>query len=161
MNNKYMLLLSLAGLLNLNSCCARKPERPASTPRTTETTTQEAAPYGTVVDFADMVKEHGSETAALNKIKSVKKVVIDFFATWCPPCRELAPNFIEAAKLLPDILFVKVNAEQFIVIGKQFSVRSFPTLILLQDGEKVGALVGFRSKKALIDEINAIFNTQQ
>lgn len=158
MNNKYALLLSLATLLNLNSCCARKPERPATTTRTPETTTtQETAPYGTVVDFADMVKEHGSETAALDKIKSVKKVVIDFFATWCPPCRELAPNFIAAAKLLPDTLFVKVNAEQF-AISKQYFVRSFPTIILLKDGEKIGSLVGFRSQKALVDEISTLFN---
>lgn len=162
MNSKYSLLFSFAVLLNLNSCCARKQEKQinhhaAETTRT-EATNEVSAPFGTVIDFADFVKEYGSEEAALRKITNTEKVVLDFYATWCPPCQQLAPNFASAAKQLPNVLCIKINAEQFNAISKQYFVRSFPTLVFLRNGVRVSTISGFRSQKALIDEIKSIFN---
>lgn len=83
-------------------------------------------------------------------------VLVDFWASWCPPCKALAPTLEELAGDEPVRLrIVKVSVEEEHELPEKFGVRNIPTLILFKDGEEVVRVVGNRSKKALLREIEA------
>ena len=76
---------------------------------------------------------------------SIKPVLVDFWAEWCPPCRMLAPTFEKLADNYgQEISFAKVNVDELPEVASQYGIRSIPTLLLLRDGEVVEELVGAR-----------------
>ena len=60
-------------------------------------------------------------------------VIVDFWASWCGPCRSFAPTFEAASEQHPDIVFAKVNTEEQQEIAAAFSIRSIPTLMVFRD----------------------------
>ena len=82
--------------------------------------------------------------AALPKfIKNTElPVLVDFWATWCGPCRTMAPHFATAAQQLPDVRFVKVDSDAAPVASARHIIRSIPTLILFRGGAEVARLSG-------------------
>jgi len=86
---------------------------------------------------------------------SAKPVFLDFWADWCGPCKMLSPTFEKLAQQYGDqITFAKVNVDELPDVANQFSVRSIPTLILLQDGNVIERLVGLRSEKELVQVLS-------
>jgi thioredoxin 1 len=69
-------------------------------------------------------------------------VVLDVWASWCPPCRAFAPVFDEAAERHPDIIFGKVNTEEEPELAAQLRIRAVPTLLAFKDGLLVFAQPG-------------------
>ena len=80
-------------------------------------------------------------------------VVLDFWASWCGPCKMLAPVFEEVSKEMPNVKFGKVDVDEEMELARQFGVSSIPMLAIVKDGEVIGTLVGYRPKAALAEAI--------
>ena len=70
-------------------------------------------------------------------------VIVDFWATWCTPCRMLTPVIDEVAAAHPDLKVGKVNIDEQPDLAVRFGVQSIPTLIVFKDGKKTKESVGF------------------
>ena len=80
--------------------------------------------------------------------------VVDFFATWCGPCKMLAPVFQEVGNEFEEKAdFYKVDIDESLDIARQFSVSTVPTVIIFRNGEPIERLVGFMPKENLSAKI--------
>lgn len=85
-----------------------------------------------------------------------KVILVDFWASWCAPCRMMAPILNEVASELNGNGFVgKVNIEEYQSLAQKYNVRSIPTLILFKNGKEINRFVGIKSKELLVKEILA------
>ena len=82
-------------------------------------------------------------------LQSDKPVLIDFWATWCGPCRMMGPVVDTFAEENPAIKVGKVNVDDQPQLAAAFGIESIPTLVAIKDGKAAGMLVGVRSKEDL------------
>ena len=83
-------------------------------------------------------------------MNSEKKVLLDFWAPWCSPCRMVLPVVDEIAKERTDIKVGKINVDENPELAKQFGVFSIPTLLVMENGKIVRQERGARPKKAIL-----------
>ena len=83
-------------------------------------------------------------------VESEKRVLLDFWASWCGPCRMLSPIVDEIAEERTDIKVGKVNVDEQQELAATFNVMSIPTLIVLYKGQVVNQSVGVRPKKQIL-----------
>lgn len=82
-------------------------------------------------------------------VNSKGTVLIDFWATWCGPCRMLSPIVDDVAATHPELKVGKVNIDEQPDLANQFNVMSIPTLIVFKDGQKVNESVGLVAKEKI------------
>lgn len=82
-------------------------------------------------------------------------VLVDFFATWCGPCRMLAPFLEEIDNERSDVKVAKLDIDEAENIASDYDVMSVPTMILFKNGEKISTCVGAASKTRINDWINS------
>ena len=82
-------------------------------------------------------------------LESRKPVLIDFWATWCGPCRMQGPVLDEIAAETDAVKIGKVNVDEEQMLALEFGITSIPTLMLFKDGKEADKLVGLRSKEEL------------
>ena len=96
-----------------------------------------------------------SENYEQEVLKSDKKVLIDFWAVWCGPCRMIAPALEEIAEERSDIKVCKVNVDEQPELARQFQVLSIPMLVVMKDGESAQKTIGAQPRASiekLVDE---------
>ena len=86
-------------------------------------------------------------------LEADKKVVIDFYATWCGPCKKISPILEEIAGEHDDIKLIKVDVDKNEVLAQKFNITAMPTLVVLENGEEVGRNVGLVSKQKILEII--------
>ena len=93
------------------------------------------------------INKNNYEKEVLN---SDKKVLLDFYADWCGPCRMVAPLLHEIAEERPDVLVGKINVDEEPELAEAFGVYSIPTLVVMKDGRVVRETSGARPKAQLL-----------
>lgn len=89
-----------------------------------------------------------------DEIDTDKVVLVDFYATWCGPCKKLSPILEEVATEHDEIKLIKVDVDQNPNLSQQFSITAMPTLVVIKNGEEVDRSVGLVSKQKVINMVN-------
>ena len=82
-------------------------------------------------------------------------VVVDFFATWCGPCKMLAPVFESVSEEINNAKFVKVDIDESLELDQKFGISTVPTMMIFKDGKVVDKLGGFMPKESLKAKVEA------
>ncbi len=97
------------------------------------------------------------DVGSFDKFVKEDRVVVDFWAPWCGPCKMVGPIFEEVAKEMDGkAKFGKINVDDNSELAQRFQVMSIPTMIFFRDGEPVDRSVGVLQKDELIKKINEI-----
>ncbi len=95
-----------------------------------------------------------NEDSIYESLKSDKLTLIDVWATWCGPCKQLTPIIEQVNSELSDRVFIgKLNADENMEFCKKHNVRNIPTLLLFKNGQVVDRMSGLKSKKEVIEFI--------
>lgn len=92
-----------------------------------------------------------------NKVRTSDKVVVmDFFATWCGPCKMLTPIFESLSQEMGDeVDFAKVDIDRSLEVAQEYKIVSVPTMIIFKNGKEVQRIVGFAPKEQIKSKIKA------
>ena len=97
-----------------------------------------------------------SNTNFSELLQDSKLVIVDFWATWCGPCRMLSPILDEVEEEMADqITVVKVHVDDADEVAARYRIMSIPTLLFFKNGELVDKTVGAMPKPALVEKIKA------
>ncbi|MBE6730463.1 MAG: thioredoxin [Ruminococcaceae bacterium] len=92
-----------------------------------------------------------SENFEKDVMQSEKTVLIDFWATWCGPCRMIAPIVEEIASEREDITVAKIDVDEAGDLAAAFGITSIPTLVVMKNGEIVNKSVGYQGKQSILN----------
>jgi len=97
------------------------------------------------MEILDVTRENFEEEV----LKEDRKVLVDFYADWCGPCKMLAPIVEEVASEHEDLKVVRINIDNEESIAMDYQIMSIPTLVLIKDGKEVDRVIGYVQKKVI------------
>ena len=97
--------------------------------------------------------EHLDDKSFGKFIKDNSRVVVDFYASWCGPCRALSPVFESVSEKVKDYKFAKVDVDKAQDLALSFGVNTIPTIAIFENGSMVERHVGYITEQDLIDLI--------
>ena len=107
--------------------------------------------------MGDLTKEFTADNFETEVIQSAQPVLVDFWAEWCGPCRQIAPAVDEvAAEYEGRAVVGKVNVDHHPTIATQYGIRSIPNLLVFSDGKVQQQIVGAVGKDELSEAINKL-----
>ncbi|MGI6263123.1 MAG: thioredoxin [Succiniclasticum sp.] len=83
-------------------------------------------------------------------LEADKPVLVDFWATWCGPCRMMAPVVAQIAAEHPELLVCKVNTDDSPELAEEYGVMSIPTLMAFKNGQAIGTTVGYQPAESVL-----------
>jgi len=89
-------------------------------------------------------------------LKNKEVVLVDFYATWCGPCKMTGPIIEQLAEEVKNVKFVKIDVDKNQELSSQYQVFSIPTFLIFKDGQVVNQFVGAMSKEGFLAEINKV-----
>ncbi len=104
-----------------------------------------------------MPKQVSDDSFDADVLKSSTPVIVDFWAEWCGPCKQIAPALEELASEMSDKLtVVKVNIDENPLTPSKYGVRGIPTLMMFKDGEVAATKIGALPKTKLVEWVESI-----
>lgn len=97
------------------------------------------------MEILDVTRENFEEEV----LKADRKVLVDFYADWCGPCKMLAPIVEEVASEHEELKVVRININNEESIAMDYQIMSIPTLVLIKDGKEVDRVIGYVQKKVI------------
>ena len=81
-------------------------------------------------------------------------VLVDFFATWCGPCKMLSPVLEEVSNENPNVLVLKIDVDEVGPLAARYGIQAIPTLMLFKNGQRIETRMGYQNKNQLVAFIN-------
>ena len=106
--------------------------------------------------MSDFVKVYTSDDIRFERLSQNKLTLVDFWATWCGPCRMMAPVVESLAAQMPDVVFAKVDVDEMGELAQRYRIMNIPTLMLFKQGQLVDKAIGARPKAALEQMLNKV-----
>ena len=104
-----------------------------------------------------MPKQVSDESFDADVLKAQTPVLVDFWAEWCGPCKQIAPALEELAKEMRDrVTVAKINIDDNPMTPSKYGVRGIPTLILFKNGEVAATKIGALPKSKLVDWVESV-----
>lgn len=100
-----------------------------------------------------VLTSHNFEKEVLN---SDKPVLVDFWASWCGPCKMLSPIIAEIAEEHPEIKVGKVNVDDEMELATSYNVTSIPKVVLIKDGKIIKTSIGYKPKNEIVEMISEL-----
>ncbi len=88
-------------------------------------------------------------------------VIVDFWAEWCEPCKQLSPRLEALAEEYPEVKFVAVDVDANQSLAQSYGIRTIPTVILFENGENVHQVTGALPKERLVETIEETFSVSR